>query len=420
MDEDDKSIEEMDGPDDPEKVPRAGPKKERASLPPLPTPVGPMEEVWRGRGRVPEGEAGRESPRAGEGQMTGDRRDTGSEPGPRQEGGREGPTPSGPEERPQWERRPEGERRDGGRPEWRGQGGRDRGREGGWQRDNNQARDGEPRRDDGHGQERSGGSERPRDVDRQLVLPGEVLGTGNIKGGFGTYKDGDLIYAGCLGIKSMRDGFVSVIPLSGKYIPKRGDFVVGKVVEMTPSAWIIDLNSPYVAPLPGSETPWDVQFGEAHKYMGLGDTVLVEIRDVDDIKKVSVTMNGPNLRKMVGGQTIDVDATKVPRIIGRGGSMIGLLKRLTRCHIIVGQNGRIWLDGTVEDLNLALAAIHKIEADAHKLGLTDAIAAFIEGMRRDITAQRAGKEKADDAKEKEAIMWNNVERIEHLEDQKEE
>jgi exosome complex component RRP4 len=379
-----------------------------------------MDDVWRGRGRIAEGEAGRQIPPAGEGRGSGDRREAAREPELRQEGGREGPTPEGSGERPLPERSPEGERREGARPEWREHGGRDRGREGGWRRDNFQGREGEPRRDDARGQEGARGSERPREVERQLVLPGELLATGNVKGGNGTYKDGDGLYAGCLGIKSSRDGFVSVIPLSGKYIPRRGDFVVGKVVEMTPSAWVIDLNSPYVAPLPGSETPWDVQFGEAKKFMGIGDTVLVEIRDVDDMKKVSVTMNGPNLRKMVGGQTIDVDATKVPRIIGRGGSMIGLLKRLTRCHIIVGQNGRIWLDGTVEDLNLALAAIRKIEADAHKLGLTDAIASFIEGMRRDVEAQRARKEKAAETKEKEAIMWNNVERIEHMEDQKEE
>jgi len=153
-----------------------------------------------------------------------------------------------------------------------------------------------------------------------------------------------------------------------------------------------------------------VQFGEASKYLALGDTVLVEIRDIDEIGKVSVTMDGPNLRKLVGGQTIAVEATKVPRVIGRGGSMIGLLKRLTRCHIIVGQNGRIWLDGTVEDVQLALAAIRMIEADAHKLGLTDAVAAYIEGLRKDLDAGRQAKETAAEVKEKDAILQDRVER----------
>jgi len=139
--------------------------------------------------------------------------------------------------------------------------------------------------------------------------------------------------------------------------------------------------------------------------------VLVEIRDINEIGRVSVTMMGPNLRKLEGGQTIDVDATKVPRLIGRGGSMIGLLKRLTRCSMIVGQNGRIWIDGTVEDVTIALAAVKKIEADAHKLGLTDAVAAFIEGMRKDLDEKRARREAGNDAREKEAILWDRVDRL---------
>jgi len=128
-------------------------------------------------------------------------------------------------------------------------------------------------------------------------------------------------------------------------------------------------------------------------------------------------MNGPNLRKLVGGQTIDIDATKVPRLIGRGGSMIGLLKRLTRCHIIVGQNGRVWLDGTVEDVTLALAAIKKIEQDAHKLGLTDAVAAYIEGMRRELDAKRSRKEAGNDAREKEAVQEKRAEKLEVQEEE---
>lgn len=272
------------------------------------------------------------------------------------------------------------------------------------------------RRPEGQERERSGP---PEQVDREIVLPGDRLDAGRLRSGPGTYQDGDGVYAACLGIKSVRGDSVAVIPLSGKYIPRVGDIVVGKVFEMTPSAWVIDLNSPYVAPLPGSETPWTVEFGETSKYMSIGDTVIVQIRDVNETKRVGVTMIGPDLRKVVGGQTIDVDATKVPRIIGRGGSMIGLLKRLSRCRILVGQNGRIWIDGTVEDVTVAMGAIRMIEANAHKLGLTDAVANFIQGMRNDIEAQRVRREKAREVKEEEAIMKDNVHRMEQMKKEEE-
>ena len=426
MDEDEKDIMEEDGggsgkPPEP---------RGKGPCPPLPTPVGPQDEVWRGRGKQdgnapgsPENEKPRrEGPvedkakdmaEGPEGERPRGDLPEGQEP---DRGGEPGQMPEGGNPQPYREGRYEQSRR-GDSGGWRGRdGGR---RDGGYQRrdgDRSDRRDsgGYGRRDGGRPERREPG--RPPDIDRQLVLPGDNLGT-HVRGGLGTYKDGESVFATCLGIRSMRDGFVSVIPLSGKYIPRRGDCVVGKVVEMTPSAWVIDLNSPYVAPLPGSETPWDAQFGEAQKYMTVGETVLVEIRDINEIGRVSVTMMGPNLRKLVGGQTIDIDATKVPRLIGRGGSMIGLLKRLTRCHIIVGQNGRVWLDGTVEDVTLALAAIKKIEQDAHKLGLTDAVAAYIEGMRRELDAKRSRKEAGNDAREKEAVQEKRAEKLEVQEEE---
>ena len=406
MDDDEKDMKDSEGGEPGERPPPRG----RGPSPPLPTPVGPHEDVWPGRGAEEQGpgpgvrgEWDGKGPEGSDGNRPLKDLPEGMEP---ERGGEPGQMPEGGDPRPYREGAYEQERRGAGQREWRGQGRRD-GRHG--RRDHGR-RDGGRRdqHDDGRQERREAG--RPPDIERQLVLPGDLLGT-HLRGGFGTYSDGESLFAACLGIRSMRDGFVSVIPLSGKYIPKRGDFVVGKVAEMTPSAWVIDLNSPYMAPLPGSETPWDAQFGEASKYMGLGDTVLVEIRDINEIGRVTVTMNGPNLRKLVGGQTIEVDATKVPRLIGRGGSMIGLLKRLTRCHMIVGQNGRVWLDGTVEDVTIALAAIRKIEEDAHKLGLTDAVAAYIEGMRRDLEGKRARKEAADDAREMSAVLENRAQNV---------
>jgi exosome complex component RRP4 len=101
-------------------------------------------------------------------------------------------------------------------------------------------------------------------------------------------------------------------------------------------------------------------------------------------------MNGPNLRKMNGGQTVDVDATKVPRLIGRGGSMIGLLKRLTRCHMIVGQNGRIWLDGEIENIVFAIRAIKMIEENAHTSRLTERVKDYLESVAKPAQAETSG------------------------------
>jgi len=60
----------------------------------------------------------------------------------------------------------------------------------------------------------------------------------------------------------------------------------------------------------------------------------------------------------------------VPRVIGKNGSMISMLKRYTNCRIYVGKNGRIWVDGEVDGIRKIEKAVRLIERDAHTYGLT--------------------------------------------------
>ncbi|MDM7919451.1 MAG: RNA-binding protein, partial [Methanosarcina sp.] len=68
-------------------------------------------------------------------------------------------------------------------------------------------------------------------------------------------------------------------------------------------------------------------------------------------------------------------------VIGHGGSMISMLKKETNCSIFVGQNGRIWIDGKDEDIELLSKALRKIEAEAQRSGLTDRIYNFLKTER---------------------------------------
>ncbi len=69
-----------------------------------------------------------------------------------------------------------------------------------------------------------------------------------------------------------------------------------------------------------------------------------------------------------------VTPTKIPRVIGRKGSMISMIKEQTNCQIILGLNGVILVTGkTTADEDLAMRAIKKIEEESHTSGLTDRI-----------------------------------------------
>jgi len=202
------------------------------------------------------------------------------------------------------------------------------------------------------------------------------------KAGPGAYSEGGKIFAAQLGIKTVRPDSIGVVPLSGQYIPMRGDLVIGKIMDISASNWLVDINSPYPAPLHVNEVPWRVEFGETGKFMSVGDVVLLKIVSVDEMKRIQVSMQDHGLRKLTGGMVIEVSPSKVPRVIGRNGSMIQTLKNETGCRIYVGQNGRIWIDGELDNILKAIEAIKMIEEEAHSLGLTEKVKRFLEAESR--------------------------------------
>lgn len=221
--------------------------------------------------------------------------------------------------------------------------------------------------------------EPPRGTGRHLVIPGDVVAEGqDLRSGPGTYVRDGKLFAARLGLAEERQGVWGIIPLSGVYLPRSGDQVVAIVTEAGPSNWMTDINAPYPAPLHSSETPWKIEFGEAAEYLKAGDTVLAKILFVDETRKCQITMKEPNLKKLEGGQVIEISPAKVARVIGRQGSMIQLIKKFTDVWMVVGQNGRVWLNGEVEQIKVAVDTIRLIEEQAHRSGLTDKVTAFLQ------------------------------------------
>ncbi len=217
-------------------------------------------------------------------------------------------------------------------------------------------------------------------VGREVVIPGETVGGRGLRPGPGTYVDHDQIVATTLGVRSEEDGVVSVIPISGQYMPRAGDAVIGRVEDVGPSFWLVDIKAPYPAPLHGTESPWNVEFGEAGQHLKVGDTIAAGVLSVDERKRIQLTMRDPPLRKLEGGQIVEISHTKVPRVVGRNGSMLALIKDFTHVRLLVGQNGRMWMDGAPEDMMHAARVIHLIEERAQAVGLTDAVRAFLESI----------------------------------------
>src|SRR5580700_4235382 len=208
------------------------------------------------------------------------------------------------------------------------------------------------------------------DGERTLVLPGEEIDVHGLQPGPGTYRVDGRTYASVLGLLSRRPPVVRVIPLSGRYIPKPQDTVVGTVTDVQGTFWLLDIGAPRWAPLHMTGTPWKIDFGETVKYLRVGDSVVVGVEAIENTGRIGVTMIGDGLGKLEGGTIVTVSPAKIPRVIGRGGSMIQTITRHTGARIVVGQNGRIWIDGPPDQLVRVRGVLSLIEEEGHRSGLT--------------------------------------------------
>lgn len=217
--------------------------------------------------------------------------------------------------------------------------------------------------------------------EKQVVTPGEELAVGmDYLPGNGTYRNKDQILALKLGLVYVDGRAIKLIPLAGKYLPKKNDTIIGKVNDVLMNGWLIDTNSAYMAmmSLKDATSDYIARGANLTEYYGLEDYVVAKIINVTSQKQVDLTMKGPGLRKLRGGRIIKVNPHKVPRVIGKQGSMVSMIKNATDCKIIVGQNGLIWIEGKPESEILAINTIYKIEKEAHIGGLTDSIKNYLD------------------------------------------
>ncbi|VVB86651.1 Exosome complex component Rrp4 [uncultured archaeon] len=251
------------------------------------------------------------------------------------------------------------------------------------------------------------------EMDKKLVIPGDFLSDDAKQADEGTYVENGKVFSSVFGIASLKDR-IRVVPLSGKYIPRAGDMVIGVIKEIAFSNWIVDIRSPYEGLLHISEFPRRIESADMPKYLNIGESIMTLVRDVDANMKVELTLNDQRLRPVKEGRVIEVTPSKVPRLIGRGGSMIAMLKNETGCNIFIGQNGRVWITGKDKGMDLAARAILKIERETHISGLTDRITRFLK-------EEKGGKpkEKEPEKEEPEKIETAPAEQEEKQEEETE-
>jgi len=223
-------------------------------------------------------------------------------------------------------------------------------------------------------------------IERKIVIPGEVIVKGeNYLPGEGTEKRGDEIVTTRYGLAEESNRLVKVIALSGIYQPRRGNIVIGKVENITFYGWVIDLDSPESAFLPLQEVPKYVNKDRLSDILDIEDMIVAKIIGVTN-RGIDLTIKSRGLGKIDEGIIIKINSNKVPRIIGKEGSMINLIKKESGCNITVGQNGLIWIKGNkIEDELLVKKAIMFVSDKSIVSGLTEEIKKWFEKEKKQKT-----------------------------------
>ena len=217
--------------------------------------------------------------------------------------------------------------------------------------------------------------------ERAVVIPGEALAEGmDYLPGENAYREQDKIYATILGLASISGRVLKITPLAGPYLPKIGDKIIGKVTDITLNGWRVDTATAYSAMLnvKDATTRFIRKEEDLSQILAIGDYLVVKIINVTSQNLIDLTMKEPGLHKVAGGRIMRINSQKVPRVIGKQGSMITLIKDKTGCDLTVGQNGLIWIKGTPDGEYWAEKAVKQIELRAHEEGLTEKMQKFLE------------------------------------------
>ncbi|NOQ44986.1 MAG: RNA-binding protein [Nitrosopumilus sp.] len=217
---------------------------------------------------------------------------------------------------------------------------------------------------------------------RKYVIPGDVVTTGPFRPEQNVILEGNKIISTTIGISEIYDDSVKVISLTAQYLPKIDDLVIGKVISHSSLSWELDINSCYVGFLPAQDVfgrDFSAHADELTSKLKSGDLVAARIANSDRTRDPLITISDRDLGKIDSGVLVKISPSKVPRLIGKKGSMIQTIENATNAAITIGQNGWVVVScENPEGLLKAKKAIQMVNEHAHVANLTDQVNEMLE------------------------------------------
>jgi exosome complex component RRP4 len=194
--------------------------------------------------------------------------------------------------------------------------------------------------------------------------------------------EGKRIISTTIGLSDVSDDSVRVISLTGVYLPKIDDLVIGTIQYIHGNSWFADINSCYQGMLLGQDVFGRGSYptkSEMEERLSKGDIIFAKIANSDRQREPLISIADQSLGKIDSGELVKISPTKIPRLIGKQGSMIQTIEGSTNATITVGQNGLLVVScDETNGLLKALAAIRMVDEQAHLVNLTDKVKKMLE------------------------------------------
>lgn len=152
---------------------------------------------------------------------------------------------------------------------------------------------------------------------RRVVIPGEIIVSGDdFIPNEGVRREGKNIVASRFGLAEEAGRVVKVIAITGAFIPRRNNVVIGRVVNITMNGWLVDIDAANSGFIPIDESPRFINKGEMDQFLSIGDIVSAKIWSITG-RGIDLSLKGVGLGKLEEGFIFHVIPNRVPRVIGR-------------------------------------------------------------------------------------------------------
>ena len=217
---------------------------------------------------------------------------------------------------------------------------------------------------------------------KRYVLPGDFITTAPLRLQDNVVLEGKRVISTTIGLSDVSTDSVRVISLNGIYMPKIDDLVIGTIQSIFGNSWFADINSCYQGMLLGQDVFGRGSYptkSEMEERLSKGDIIFAKIANSDRQREPLISIADQSLGKIDSGELVKISPAKIPRLIGKHGSMIQTIEGSTNATITVGQNGLIVVScDETNGLLKALAAIRMVDEQAHLVNLTDKVKKMLE------------------------------------------